>query len=219
MVDFTKVGQLTRVICPQGPGRITGWTINNTGKVGPRDSVRVTLDNGTVVTFERDGRRGPGDQYPSLFLDDGTFQWPEQSQPLPELEVDTLIWVRGPQSYGKWKPQYFSRWAKRGGTLFCFKAGATSKTADNLISFWEEYSLTDPNEPSVQDICDSQESCSCRPNLERGATIWVRRNGREPWQRASFLTWQQESFQFPVAADNGTGAKGWQEYRLTDPYA
>lgn len=217
MVDFSKLPLGTRVVSPRGKGTLTEISVSSWGQY-----VRVTLENGGFEYLGIDGKRQSNDKYPSLFLDDGTFQWPEQSQPLPELEVDTLIWVREP-GYKKWKPRYFSHWDQETERPLCFTYGATSKTAESSGTvLWKEYSLTDPNEPSVQDApiaCDSRESCSCRPNLEKGTTIWVR-SWAGPWIKASFQRWLDGCPKSIAAtADGSCVVCSWNEYRLTDPYA
>lgn len=62
---------------------------------------------------------------------------------LPDLKVDTLIWVYSGIS-NKWLPRYFKEWHSTGAAV-CFNSGATSKTSlPNYISTWKQWSLEKP---------------------------------------------------------------------------
>lgn len=119
-VDFTKLPIGTKVIGVKGNGEIIN--IDKTSLY----SIRVSYPCG-YADYLSDGRYYDSDVLPSLFVDDGKFQWPEQSQPLPQLEVDTKVWVKYNDN-DCWKPRHFSNWGND-GKMYVFVNGLSSFTS------------------------------------------------------------------------------------------
>lgn len=66
-----------------------------------------------------------------------------QERPLPDIEVDTLVYVRDGMG-DAWQMRYFSHF-NNAGIIKCFKYQKRSiETEDTII--WAEYSLTNPLE-------------------------------------------------------------------------
>lgn len=72
-----------------------------------------------------------------------------EPKPLPDLEVDTPLWVRNAKQpvLTGWHRRHFAKWSP-GGKAQCFCDGTTSHGTDDPtdLTTWDEYSLTDPNE-------------------------------------------------------------------------
>lgn len=70
-------------------------------------------------------------------------------EPLPEIAVDTPVWVRDGVSQA-WVKRHFAEWASD-GRIMTYNGGCTSHTATGepfISSCWDYYSLTDPNKDS-----------------------------------------------------------------------
>jgi len=104
--------------------------------------VRVHFD-GVKDSFTKDGRRLvdllPTISFTPYDLVNGGFS---QERPLPDIEVDTLVYVRC--MGGDWRMRYFSHFGE-GGKMYCFDWQQKS-TETRYESCWEEWSLTNPLE-------------------------------------------------------------------------
>ena len=107
--------------------------------------VGVQFDSGYHENFTGEGHYYRDDLGPSLSFTEynlvtGGFS---QERPLPNIEVDTLVYVK--ESGGEWRMRYFSHWYER--KLRAFDGQNTSKTASSrATTAWLEYSLTNPLE-------------------------------------------------------------------------
>ena len=105
-----------------------GWgTI--TSIEGVNYPVGVQFDSGNHTYFTGEGYNYEDDLGPSLSFTEynlvtGGFS---QERPLPNIEVDTLVYVKG--SGGDWLMRYFSHW--EGSKIACFNDQKTSKTASS----------------------------------------------------------------------------------------
>lgn len=61
---------------------------------------------------------------------------------LPDLAVDTPVWVRY-SGHTDWTKRHFAYWGED-GKMWCWNRGCTSFTQQNGTFWWPEYSLTDP---------------------------------------------------------------------------
>lgn len=104
----------------------------------------VKFDSGLITTFTSDGRYSTG-KAPCLSLKpydlvNGGFS---QERPLPDIEVDTLVYVRG-KITEEWKMRFFSHFGED-GVMRCFSW--QQKFAETkLTTTWAEWSLTNPLE-------------------------------------------------------------------------
>lgn len=95
------------------------------------------------LTFTADGKRWLGAGSQCLFHGEPVIT-EFKSEPPPDIDVDTPIWVKG---YFGWHRKHFAEWSKDGKAK-CFPDGQTSHSVhedDDPIE-WKYYSLTDPNE-------------------------------------------------------------------------
>lgn len=98
--------------------------------------------SGCEDSFTEDGRQSE-DHPPTLSFTpydfvNGGFS---QERPIPDIEVDTLVYVR---DRGEWNIRYFSHFGKD-GYIHCFYGQKKSK--DNPLPVrWMEWSLTNPLE-------------------------------------------------------------------------
>ena len=95
------------------------------------------------ASFTADGRCSNG-QEPCLSftpydLVNGGFS---QERPLPDIEVDTLVYVR--YAGGEWRMRFFSHFGGD-GVILCFDRQQKS-TETGVEGSWEEWSLTNPLE-------------------------------------------------------------------------
>ena len=108
------------------------------------DNNYVVVDfDGGAVHFTKDGRQ-LGSHFPTLSftpydLVNGGFS---QERPLPDIEVDTLVYVRF--AGGEWRMRYFSHFSGN-GCIRCFNDQKKS-TDTKFFSIWDEWSLTNPLE-------------------------------------------------------------------------
>jgi hypothetical protein len=66
--------------------------------------------------------------------------------PQPEIAKDTPMWVR---RGCRWLPRYATGGFSLNGWIACYEEGRTSFTNNTgRVSYFEEYSLTDPNNPT-----------------------------------------------------------------------
>jgi hypothetical protein len=87
--------------------------------VGPRDKYPVVVkpDNSesrSVDYYTLDGKFDVKDLRPTLFLDEPK-DWPNPPappEPLPDLAVDTPVWVNFGLN-GEWYARHFARWQRR----------------------------------------------------------------------------------------------------------
>lgn len=119
-----------------------GWGVVSYCIGSKRYPLVVNFDNKRVSAYTSNGCMVQDDHAPSLSFTEynrvnGGFS---QVRPLPDIEIDTLVYVR---EKGKvWEMRYFSHFGKD-GMLFCFEMQKKSTgTADAV--YWEEYSLTNP---------------------------------------------------------------------------
>ena len=94
--------------------------------------------------FTIDGRQSEGDS-PTLSLTpydlvNGGFS---QERPLPDIEVDTLVYVRS-KSSEEWRMRFFSHFGED-GKIRCFDWQQKSTETD-YVTIWLEWSLTNPLE-------------------------------------------------------------------------
>lgn len=107
------------------------------------ESYPVTVDFYRVRTyFTRDGRQRidtpPTLSFTPYDLVNGGFS---QEKPLPDIEVDTLVYVNDGDG---WVMRYFSHFGKD-GKIYCF--GNQQKSTETGFSMdWSEWSLTNPLE-------------------------------------------------------------------------
>lgn len=93
-------------------------------------------------TYTSEGFLNKSDKYPTLsftkydFISGGF----SQVRPRPEIEVDTLVYVR--QEGMPWQMRYFSDFDEK-GRVFCFEYQLKSTETGSVI-LWKEYSLTNP---------------------------------------------------------------------------
>lgn len=104
--------------------------------------VRVNFD-GILKSFTKDGRQivhcFPTLSFTPYDLVNGGFS---QGRPLPDIEVDTLVYVRF--AGGEWRMRYFSQF-REDGYIRCFNDQQKS-TDTSLTALWDEWSLTNPLE-------------------------------------------------------------------------
>lgn len=106
-------------------------------------SVAVMFDGGHSEHFTETGRDARYHSEPVLSftpydLVNGGFS---QERPLPNIEVDTLVYVR---SGGNWEMRFFSHFGED-GVIRCFDWQQKSTETDSLMD-WPEWSLTNPLE-------------------------------------------------------------------------
>ena len=99
--------------------------------------------NGYEDDFTKDGRKLENHP-PTLSLTpydlvNGGFS---QDRPLPDIEVDTLVYVR--YAGGEWRMRFFSHFGGD-GVILCFDRQQKS-TETGVEGSWEEWSLTNPLE-------------------------------------------------------------------------
>lgn len=98
--------------------------------------------DGFLVSFTKDGAKFVGNPPTLSFtpydLVNGGFS---QERPLPDIEVDTLVYVRDSV---EWFMRYFSHFNKDGDAC-CFH-GQQKSTDTELTLTWAEWSLTKPLE-------------------------------------------------------------------------
>jgi len=102
----------------------------------------VSFDSGLELPFQKDGKFTVNDPRPTIHscnTGDVTFSTAD----IPDLPVDTLIWVRD-YSDGKWLPRYLKEFNSKGEAV-CWSSGATSKTTESYNA-WPYCRLTDPSE-------------------------------------------------------------------------
>lgn len=109
-----------------------------------RDNYIVVEFGGGAVYFTIDGRQ-LGSHFPTLSFTpydivNGGFS---QERPLPDIEVDTLVYVRG-KIIEEWKMRFFSHF-NEDGDIYCFDWQQKS-TDTKLTTTWPEWSLTNPLE-------------------------------------------------------------------------
>jgi hypothetical protein len=100
-------------------------------------------------TYSLDGRYlVGGDQV--LFWDKPTIIAPEQPKPKREAPpVDTLVEVLN-QTTKKWIKRYSSGKLDTFGGILCWDSGATSKTAYNATSGWQQWRIAEDNEGWIE---------------------------------------------------------------------
>lgn len=103
--------------------------------------VIVDFDD-VLKSFTKDGRQIvehlPTLSFTPYDLVNGGFS---QERPLPDIEVDTLVYVR---DRGEWEMRFFSHFGE-GGAMRCFDWQQKSTETDSLVD-WPEWSLTNPLE-------------------------------------------------------------------------
>ena len=104
--------------------------------------VRVDFD-GVLKSFTKDGRQivccFPTLSFTPYDLVNGGFS---QERPLPDIEVDTLVYVRC--AGGDWRMRYFSRFSED-GYIRCFNDQKKSTDSAPTVT-WDEWSLINPLE-------------------------------------------------------------------------
>ena len=132
--EIFKVGD-TVYHFDHGKGRVVSVHKNN------NFPVRVDFDR-AVRSFTRDGRQmvdyPPTLSFTPYDLVNGGLS---QERPLPDIEVDTLVYVRDGED---WNMRYFSHFGED-GKIYCFGNQQKSTETDFSI-YWSEWSLTNPLE-------------------------------------------------------------------------
>ena len=103
----------------------------------------VKFASGLITAFTEDGRYSTGQEKCLSFtpydLVNGGFS---QERPLPDIEVDTLVYVR--DGAEPWNMRYFSHFGED-GKIHCFSWQQKSTDSEHTMS-WNEWSLTNPLE-------------------------------------------------------------------------
>jgi len=106
--------------------------------------ILVEFDDGEHMYFTKEGKDDVNDKQPTLSfkrydLVNGGFS---QERPLPNIKVDTPIFVRN--KGGFWSIRYFERWTSNNNAC-CFVQEKTSEET-TVTCVWDEWSLTNPIE-------------------------------------------------------------------------
>ena len=119
-----------------------GWgTVDSCESGVAQYPIGVRYDNGEHVLYTKEGKWRGNDLRPILFLDEPK-EWPDPPAPIPDMPIDTPLWIKGPSS-PKWWPVHFA--GIKDGKVTVYHSGLTSHTAKPSETFVPiEWSLTKP---------------------------------------------------------------------------
>lgn len=119
-----------------------GWGVVGYGAGNSSFPLLISFE-GHSDYFTADGKEDKSDKLPTLSFTEYDFVKGgfSQERPLPEIEKDTLIYIKCSRN-STWDMRYFSHFNKKGG-VHCFKNQLKS-TETNDTTWWAHYSIENP---------------------------------------------------------------------------